>query len=151
VGRKAPPNIGTIELRVLDSQTSLRSAVALTALTQCLVAKALAEGSRGPYDREITYENKFRASRHGLDAAFYDTKEGRSIPAREVTRNLVDELRPVSQDLSCENELSEVLELVEGGTGSQHQRRVYEESNDFLDVVAYLIENTRPAMAEEQS
>jgi glutamate---cysteine ligase / carboxylate-amine ligase len=68
-----------------------------------------------------------------------------------VTRNLVDELRPVSQDLSCENELSEVLELVEGGTGSQHQRRVYEESNDFLDVVAYLIENTRPAMAEEQS
>jgi len=145
------PNIGTIELRVLDSQTSLRSAVALTALTQCLVAKALAEGSRGPYDREITYENKFRASRHGLEAAFYNTKEGRSIPAREVTRNLVDELRPVSQDLSCENELSEVLELVEGGTGSQHQRRVYEESNDFLDVVAYLIENTRPAMAEEQS
>src|SRR3712207_7788168 len=47
---------------------------------------------RSPYDREITYENKFRASRHGLDAAFYDTKEGRSIPAREVTRNLVDEL-----------------------------------------------------------
>src|SRR3712207_9420948 len=85
---------------------------------------------RSPYDREITYENKFRASRHGLDAAFYDTKEGRSIPAREVTRNLVDELRPVSQDLSCENELSEVLEIAEGGTGSQHQRRVYEESND---------------------
>jgi carboxylate-amine ligase len=65
-----------------------------------------------------------------------------------MARTLVDELRPVSQDLGCENELAGVLEIVEGGTGSQLQRRVYEESSDFLDVVAYLIEGTRPAMAE---
>jgi carboxylate-amine ligase len=40
---------------------------------------------------------------------------------------------------------------VEGGTGSQRQREIYEESGDFLDVVAFLIEETRPALAEEQS
>ncbi len=138
--------IGTIELRVLDSQTSLRYAVALAALTQCLVAKALSERPKGPYDRELTYENKFRASRHGLDATFYDAKEGRSIPAREMTRSLVGELRPVSQDLSCEDELSSILEIIEGGPGSQYQRRIYENSGDFLDIVAYLIECTRPAI-----
>jgi carboxylate-amine ligase len=44
-----------------------------------------------------------------------------------------------------------VLEIVEGGTGSQRQRRTYEESGDFLDVVAFLIEGTRPALAEEQT
>jgi glutamate---cysteine ligase / carboxylate-amine ligase len=45
-----------------------------------------------------------------------------------------------------------VLEIVESGTGSQRQRRTYEESGDFLDVVAFLIEGTRPALAaEEQS
>jgi carboxylate-amine ligase len=44
-----------------------------------------------------------------------------------------------------------VLEIVEGGTGSQLQREVYEESGDFLDVVAFLIEGTRPALAQEQS
>jgi carboxylate-amine ligase len=60
----------------------------------------------------------------------------------------VDELHPISQDLSCEDELSEVLEIVENGTGSLHQRRVYEKSGDFLDVVAFLMEGTRPAMAE---
>jgi glutamate---cysteine ligase / carboxylate-amine ligase len=142
------PKIGTIELRILDSQTSLHSAVALTAFTQCLVVKALSENLKGPYDRELTFENKWRASRHGLDATFYDAKEGRSIPAKETVRSFVDELRPISQDLSCENELLDILEIVEGGTGSQQQRRVYEKSGDFLDVVAYLIENTRPAMAE---
>ena len=139
---------GTIELRVLDSQTSLKSAVALTALTQCLVAKALSENARGPYDRELASENKWRASRHGLNAAFYDVQKGVSVPAKEMARSLVEELRPVSQDLGCENELLDVLEIVENGTGSQHQRRVYERSGDFLDVVAFLIENTRPAMAE---
>ena len=140
--------IGTIELRVLDSQTSLASAAALAALTQCTVVRALAENARGPYDRELAYENKFRASRHGLNAIFYDAERDAPVPAKEMARTLVDELRPVSQDLGCENELAGILEIVEDGTGSQRQRRVYEESGDFLDVVAFLIEGTRPAMVE---
>ena len=41
-----------------------------------------------------------------------------------------------------------MLEIVENGTGGQRQRRVYENSGDFLDVVAFLIEGTRPAMFE---
>jgi carboxylate-amine ligase len=140
--------IGTVELRVLDSQTSLNSTIALSALTQCLVVKALSENPRGPYHFDLAIENKWRASRHGLDAAFYDAEKGISVPAREMARMSVDELRPVSQNLGCENELLHILEIVENGTGSQHQRRVYEKSGDFLDVVAFLIEGTRPAMAE---
>jgi carboxylate-amine ligase len=142
------PRIGTIELRVLDSQTNLQSTVALTALTQCLVANILSESPKGPYDRELAAENKWRAARHGLDAVFYDARREISIPARKVARTLVAELRPLSQDLGCENELLDVLDIVENGTGSQRQRSVYEKSGDFLDVVAYLVENTRPAIAE---
>jgi carboxylate-amine ligase len=142
------PRIGTIELRVLDSQTSLESAIALTAHTQCLVVQALSNNARGPYNRELTTENKWRASRHGLNATFYDAEKGVSVPAKESARTLVNELRPVSQDLGCENKLLDILEIVENGTGSQHQRRVYEKSSDFLAVVAFLIESTRPAMAE---
>jgi glutamate---cysteine ligase / carboxylate-amine ligase len=146
------PKIGTIELRIPDTQTSLRPAVALTAMTQCLVARSLEESDpQDPYDRELAIENKMRASRHGMDAAFYDAREKVTVPAREMARSLVEQLRPISQDLSCENELLNVLEIVEGGTGSQRQRRTYEESGDFLDVVASLIEGTRPALAEEQS
>ena len=142
--------IGTIELRILDSQTSLDHAVALTALTQCLVARSLSGPPKGPYHRELALENKWRASRHGIDAAFYDMEKRTNVPARALTRSLVEELRPVSQDLKCEAELLNVLEIVEGGTGSLHQRRVYEESGDFLNVVAYLIEGTRPATAEAE-
>jgi carboxylate-amine ligase len=86
-----------------------------------------------------------------MDAAFYDASDKSTVPARDLTRGLVERLKPHSQDLGCENELEGVLEIVESGTGSQRQREVYEQSGDFLDVVAFLIEGTRPALAEEQS
>ncbi len=144
------PNIGTIELRILDSQTNLKYATALTALTQCVVAHALEDSEpRGPYNKDLAEENKWRASRHGMDAAFYD--EDTTVPARDIARDLVEKLNPHAQDLGCETELEGILEIVEGGTGSQSQREVYENSGDFLDVVAFLIEGTRPALAEEQS
>jgi len=146
------PNIGTIELRILDSQTNLKYATALTALTQCVVAHALEESEpRGPYNKDLAEENKWRASRHGMDAAFYDAVGDTTVPARDIARDLVERLTPHAQDLGCENELEGILEIVEGGTGSQSQREVYENSGDFLDVVAFLIEGTRPALAEEQS
>jgi carboxylate-amine ligase len=146
------PNIGTIELRILDSQTNLKYTTALTALTQCVVARALEEPEpKGPYNRDLAEENRWRASRHGMDAAFYDAAADTTVPAREIARDLVERLTPHAQDLGCEAELEGVLEIVEGGTGSQRQREVYANSGDFLDVVAFLIEGTRPALAEEQS
>ena len=142
------PKIGTIELRILDSQTSFEAAISLTALTQCLVAQALLEeGPLLPYNREIAQENKWRAARHGMDAVFYEPVSKESIPARDLARSLVENLRPYSQDLGCEDELLGILDIVEGGTGSQRQREVYEKNGDFLEVVAFLIEGTRPALA----
>ena len=146
------PRIGTIELRILDSQTGIEPAIALTALTQCLVHRMLEDDvSSEPYNKPLAEENRWRASRHGMDAVFYNAEKDTSVPARDAARNLVEELRSHAQDLDCEDELEGILEIVEGGTGSQRQRQVYEESGDFLDVVAYLIEGTRPALAEEQS
>ena len=152
MGRPPHPKFGTIELRILDSQTSLKAVSALTALTQCIVARSLEDNvSNDPYDRDIAEENKWRAARHGMDATFYDATERVSFPAKDMARALVEELKPRAQDLGCENELLDVLELVADGTGSNHQREIYEQDGDFLDVVAFLIEGTRPALAEEPS
>ena len=84
-------------------------------------------------------------------ATFYDAHDKTSVPAKEMARDLVERLKPHAQDLNCEAELEGVLDIVEGGTGSQRQREIYERSGDLLEVVAFLIEGTRPALAEEQS
>jgi carboxylate-amine ligase len=141
---------GTLELRIPDAQTRLEPAVALTALTQCLVARAVREAPTTirPYDRDLTSENKWRAARYGMDATFFDFGAEEPVAARDMARRLVEDLRPLAGELGCENELGGILDIVEHGTGSQRQCRIYEENGDLLEVVADLIEGTRPALAE---
>ena len=61
-----------------------------------------------------------------------------------MARGLVDELRPVSQDLGCEAELLGVLEILERGTGAELQRAAFEKTGSLRGVVDSLIEDTAP-------
>ena len=135
------PEFGTVELRSPDVQSDLSYTLALAALTQCLVATA---DERDPENPLLTDENKWLATRHGLDATFYDFTDGKKIEARALARRLVEELRPVSQDLGCEAELEGILEITVRGAGAEMQRAVYEKRGSLEDVVDHLVEHTTP-------
>ena len=111
----------------------------LAALAQCLVATA---DEHHPEDSLLTEENKWLATRYGLDARLHDHSTGRSATARDMARSLVKGLWPVSQNLGCETELEGVLEIVEGGTGADKQRAVLKEGGSLQDVVAHLVAAT---------
>jgi len=132
---------GTVELRAPDVQTDASHTAALVALVQCLVTGA---DGRTPEDPLFIAENKWRAVRHGMDATFYDFADGRPVPARALARELVEELRPVAQGLSCEAELEGVLEIVERGTGAGLQRAAFEKSGSLEGLVDRLAEATVP-------
>ena len=135
--------LGTVELRSPDVQTDVSYTVAIVALVQCLVVKAATD--EAPYtDPVYNSENKWRAVRYGMDAAFYDFATGREIQARSMARALVEELRPVAQDLGCEEELGGVLKIAEVGTGATVQRAALDRSGSLEGVVDYLIENSAP-------
>ena len=133
------PRLGTVELRAPDAQTEASRTTSLTALAQCLVATA---DEVDPEDPLFTEENKWRATRYGLDARLHDFSTGRSATAREVALDLVKSLRPVSRELGCEVELEGVLEIVEHGTGSERQRAVFERRGSTEDVAADLTTRT---------
>jgi glutamate---cysteine ligase / carboxylate-amine ligase len=135
------PRHGTVELRVPDVQAEPDYVAPLAALTQCLVATA---EDYAPEDARYVSENKWRAIRRGLDARFYDFVTKKEKGAREMARDLVTRLRPVSQDLGCEAELEGVLEIVHRGTGADLQRAVYERRGSLKDVVDYLLKTTAP-------
>jgi carboxylate-amine ligase len=136
---------GTVELRSPDVQTDASYTAALVALVQCLVVNSGAGTDEYPPENPLfNAENKWRAVRHGMDADFYDFAAGREVPARSMARALVEELRPVAQDLGCEEELEDVLEIVELGTGAELQRAALKRSGSLEGVVDYLIEGTAP-------
>jgi glutamate---cysteine ligase / carboxylate-amine ligase len=134
---------GTVELRAPDVQTDASYTAAIAALVQCLVVRAGMD-ARPREDPLFNAENKWRAVRHGMDADFYDFIRGRVVPARSMARGLVEELRPVAQDLGCEQELGGVLEIVELGTGAELQRAALERSGSLEGVVDYLTQGTAP-------
>ena len=140
------PKFGTVEVRALDAQTDASRTAALAALTQCLVAASGEEQAVDSYPESRLYieENKWRATRYGLDARFYDFAAGEEVPARALARDLVEELRPIARGLGCETELAGVLEIVNLGTGAERQRGIFEERGTLEGVVDYLAEKTAP-------
>jgi len=134
---------GTVELRSPDVQTDASYTASLVALVQCLVVSTAAE-EPPPTDPLYNSENKWRAVRYGMDADFYDFAAGRELQARSLARALIEELRPIAQDLGCEEELVDVLEIAELGTGAELQRAAFGRSGSLEGVVDYLIENTAP-------
>ena len=135
------PKLGTVELRSPDVQTEASRTASLAALVQCLVAE---DEEHVPEDRLFTAENKWRATRHGLDATFHDFATGRNVAARDLARDLVERLRPVSQDLGCEAELEGILSILKRGTGAEKQRSVFGERGSLEDVAGYLVDTTSP-------
>jgi carboxylate-amine ligase len=142
------PNFGTVEIRVMDSQTRVEHTLALAALVQAMV-KELAEHfdagkrlSRYPY--EMLDENKWLAARHGLDAALVDLPKTDRVDAKDLTLRLMDRLRPHSEELGSADEFEGLIDLVENGNGASRQLVVYEANHDLREVVGEIVEATVP-------
>jgi glutamate---cysteine ligase / carboxylate-amine ligase len=146
------PNFGTVEVRVMDSQTRVEHTLALAALVQAMV-KELAEHydegkklSRYPY--EMLDENKWLAARHGLGAYLVDLPETRRVPVPELARRLMERLRPHAEALGSEADFDCLEEILDRGNGASRQVVVHEANHDLREVVREILDATVPEAAE---
>ena len=146
------PNFGTVEVRVMDSQTRVEHTLALAALVQAMV-KELSEHfdegkklSRYPY--EMLDENKWMAARHGLGAQLVDLPDKDRVPVPELTRRLMARLRPHAEDLGSEADFDCLEEILDRGNGASRQEVVYEANHDLREVVREVLDATVPETAE---
>src|SRR5919109_3753345 len=116
------PRLGTIEFRVCDAQTRIRTVSTIAALTQSLVA-TLAESweraERQPVEPiTLVAENKWRAARYGLEAQLIDLEHDTERPAREALLALAERCAPAARRLGCAEELEGVERLLAAGSGA---------------------------------
>ena len=138
------PNFGTVEVRVMDSQTRLEHTLGLAAMVQAMV-KELAEHfdagqelSRYPY--EMLDENKWLAARHGLEGELVDLPEPRPR-AHQGPRPPPDRPPPrPREDLGSADALEAVEDLLENGNGGARQIVVFEANHDLREVVGEIVE-----------
>jgi carboxylate-amine ligase len=141
------PNFGTVEIRVMDSQTHVEHSLGLAALIQAMV-KELAEhfesGQRlSDYPYEMLDENKWLCARHGLEGEIVDLPSSDRIGTRALARRLIDRMREHCQDLGSESELEALEDLLSRGNGAARQVVVYEANHDLREVTAEIVTATR--------
>ena len=147
------PNFGTVEVRVMDSQTRVEHTVALAALVQAMVkelAEHYEEGKRlSRYPYEMLDENKWLAARHGLGGELVDLPKRDRVRTSDLVRRLIERLHPHSEELGSAGDLEGLEDLLEHGNGASRQQVVYEANHDLREVVAEIIAATVPVEPAE--
>lgn len=149
----------TLELRIADACTHVEDSVAIATLFRCLVrAHALDPqlgARRTTATRRIIDENRWRAKRHGMDAAFIDEDQRRVIAARRCLERLLSRLDDDMAALDCRQLPEMIGRIVRRGTSACQQLRIYRAQREagasrtdaLRTVVDWLIAATSPGHA----
>ena len=140
------PAFGTVEIRVMDSQTHIEHSIGLAAMVQGLVKELSEHYDAGQelstYPFEMLDENKWLAARHGLEGELVDLPSSNRVPTRALARRLMDRMREHCTDLGSANELAAVEDLLTRGNGAARQVVVHEANHDLREVMAEIVAAT---------
>jgi carboxylate-amine ligase len=134
------PRFGTVEVRIMDAQSSLDRVGPLVALTQSLARVEAMQGhaSHTAVDaQEVLDENRFLATRDGVAARFVDPVAGRRVAVTELLAELLEVCGPHAEALGCASELTAVADIAAEG-GDTHQRHLAEHCGSLEALVEAL-------------
>jgi carboxylate-amine ligase len=136
------PLLGTIEFRVCDMPLTLATALGLTALIRCLVIatqRLLEERPqlrRGDIRRHwIAVENKWLATRYGLQAMYMRSPSGRRRRLSQDLTDLLDRLRPIAEETGDAPFLQSIRPKEDQETGADRLRRLFRDTGDWKSLV----------------
>jgi carboxylate-amine ligase len=124
----------TLELRITDTCTDWRDAIAIAAVYRCLVHALVREPALGAAWEDHHYlvnnENRWQAIRYGLGGSILDASTGSTLLMTDRVRELLDLLLPSAMSLGCVAELDSVAEILRRGTSADRQSRSYQKAID---------------------
>jgi glutamate---cysteine ligase / carboxylate-amine ligase len=142
------PFFETIEFRVCDVPMRLDETLTLAALFQAICVKLyklrLQNLGFRRYRRALILENKWRASRWGIEGKLIDFGKEIEVPFRELVAEMLAFVDDVVDELGSRHEVFDGVNwILENGTGADRQLRVFEATGgDLKKVVDYICEET---------
>jgi carboxylate-amine ligase len=116
------PFFSTLEFRICDIPLRLDETIALAALIQATVAKLYKLHSKNQsfrqYSRALIMENKWRASRYGLEGMLIDFGVEKEVPERDLILEYLEFVDDVVDELDSRAEITYVHEILKTGTGA---------------------------------
>ena len=140
------PVFPTIEVRICDVPMTVDETISIAALIQALVAKLYKLRSQNlnfmVYHRALINENKWRASRYGIEGKMIDFGQEKEVESKQLMKEFIEFVDDVLDDLGSRKEVENILNMLENGTGADRQLKVFEETKDLVKVVDYITEQT---------
>jgi len=145
------PGFGTVEIRAYDAVPTIDEIVNLAAFTQCLVvgiSDHYDDGAQLPIlDSWVNSENKWRATRFGLDAEIVVDDIGQPKSLLSEILRTIDQMLPTAHKLNCVNELLNLREMVEKKQVPYlRQLKMYEEHEDFKPILQKAVEELKEGL-----
>ena len=135
------PFFNTVEFRICDIPLTVEETITLAALFQAICARIYMLRSKNlnfiQYSRALLNENKWRASRYGVDGYLIDFGKEEEVNTRALIYELLDFLDPVLDHLGSRHRV-EVHTILEKGTGADRQLEVFDKTGNLKDVAAYI-------------
>ena len=136
------PFFNTVEFRICDVPLTVQETITIAALFQGICAKIYKLRTQNLnfiiYPRMLLNENKWRASRYGIEGSMIDFGKESEVNTRVLIYELLDFIDDVSGPLGIKSIIGNVHNILEGGTGADRQLKVFEETQSLPAVVDYI-------------
>ena len=136
------PFFNTVEFRICDIPLTVDETITLATLFQAVCARIYLLRSKNlnfiQYSRALLNENKWRASRYGIDGRLIDFGKEEEVNTRALLYELLDFIDPVIDHLGSRHRLAYIHKILENGTGADRQLKIFDESKNLVSVVDYI-------------
>jgi carboxylate-amine ligase len=136
------PFFNTVEFRICDVTMTVDETVCIAALFQAICVKIyklrLKNMNYIQYSRALINENKWRASRYGIDGHLIDFGKEEEVNTRVLIYELLDFIDDVVDPLGSRQAAHFAERILETGTGADRQLKVYAETGSLVNVMDYI-------------
>ena len=140
------PFFDTLEVRVCDAQSRVDDTLAIAALIQAVIVKLhklLRQNiTFRVYRRRLLDENRWRASRYGIDGKLIDFGKEAEVETRSLLNELLEFVSTEVSELGTGNEIAHIERIMREGTGADRQLAVWERTQEMKAVVDQIVAET---------
>ena len=140
------PFFDTLEVRVCDAQSRVDDTLAIAALIQAIVSrlfKLLRQNTTFRiYRRRLLDENRWRASRYGIDGKMIDFGKESEAETRSLINELLEFISTEVGELGSHREMQHIERILREGTGADRQLAVWERTHEIKAVVDHIVAET---------
>jgi carboxylate-amine ligase len=140
------PFFDTLEVRVCDAQSRVDDTLAMAALIQAVIAKLFKllrhNTTFRVYRRRLLDENRWRASRYGIEGKLIDFGREAEVETRSLLNELLEFVSTEVVELGSKREMAHIERIMREGTGADRQLAAFHRTNEMKAVVDQIVAET---------